>query len=103
MTDAILALTGRPRDLVRYVTDRPGHDRRYALDAGALRATGWAPRWTFEDGLAATVEWYREHARLVGGREERRVSRLLPARCTATACAMRRRRHGSGRRMTRAR
>ena len=57
----ILGLTGRPRDLVRHVTDRPGHDRRYALDAGRLRATGWAPRWTFEDGLAATVEWYRAH------------------------------------------
>ena len=61
VTDAILSLTGRPHDLVRYVADRPGHDRRYALDAGRLRAAGWAPRWTFEDGLAATVEWYRSH------------------------------------------
>jgi len=61
VTDAILALTERPRDLVRQVADRPGHDRRYALDAGRLRATGWAPRWTFEDGLAATVAWYRTH------------------------------------------
>jgi dTDP-glucose 4,6-dehydratase len=61
VTDAILALTGRPADLVRYVSDRPGHDRRYALDAARLRATGWAPRRTFEDGLAETVEWYRTH------------------------------------------
>jgi dTDP-glucose 4,6-dehydratase len=61
VTDAILGLTGRPRDLVRYVADRPGHDRRYALDAGRLRATGWTPRWTFEDGLVATVAWYRAH------------------------------------------
>src|SRR4029453_14229263 len=41
VTDAILALTGRPADLVRYVSDRPGHDRRSALDAARLRATGW--------------------------------------------------------------
>src|SRR5262245_45182037 len=61
VTEAILALTGRPGDLVRYVTDRPGHDRRYALDASRLRATGWAPRRTFEDGLAETVQWYRTH------------------------------------------
>jgi dTDP-glucose 4,6-dehydratase len=61
VTDAILSLTGRPRDLVRYVADRPGHDRRYALDAGRLRATGWRPRQTFEDGLAATVAWYGTH------------------------------------------
>ena len=61
VTDLILRLTGRPPDLIRYVTDRPGHDRRYALDAGRLRATGWRPRHGFEDGLAATVEWYRAH------------------------------------------
>ncbi len=61
ITDAILALTGRPRDLVRYVSDRPGHDRRYALDAGRLRAAGWVPRRMLEDGLADTVAWYRAH------------------------------------------
>ncbi len=60
VTQAILAHTGRPAGLVRHVTDRLGHDRRYALDSSRLRATGWAPRWTFEDGLAATVAWYRE-------------------------------------------
>src|SRR5215468_1072482 len=59
VTDLILGLTGRPSDLVRYVSDRPGHDRRYALDSGLLRRTGWRPRHTFEDGLAGTVEWYR--------------------------------------------
>lgn len=61
VTEAILARTGCPPDLIRHVTDRPGHDRRYALDATRLRATGWAPQWTFEDGLAATIEWYRAH------------------------------------------
>jgi dTDP-glucose 4,6-dehydratase len=61
VTAAILRATGRGPELVRHVTDRPGHDRRYALDASKLRATGWAPRWTFGDGLAATVAWYRDH------------------------------------------
>jgi dTDP-glucose 4,6-dehydratase len=58
---AILELTGRPESLVQYVTDRPGHDRRYALDSSRLQATGWRPRWSLRDGLAATVEWYRAH------------------------------------------
>jgi dTDP-glucose 4,6-dehydratase len=60
VTDRILTLLGRPASLVRYVADRPGHDRRYALDSARLRATGWRPRQTFEDGLEATVAWYRE-------------------------------------------
>jgi dTDP-glucose 4,6-dehydratase len=61
VTDAILRATGRGPELVRHVADRPGHDRRYALDASKLRASGWAPRRTFADGLAATVAWYRDH------------------------------------------
>lgn len=61
ITDRVLQLTARPETLVRYVADRPGHDRRYALDANTLRATGWAPQWTFADGIAATAEWYRAH------------------------------------------
>jgi dTDP-glucose 4,6-dehydratase len=61
VTDEVLRLTGRGPELVRSVTDRPGHDRRYALDASRLRATGWAPRRAFADGLAATVAWYRDH------------------------------------------
>jgi dTDP-glucose 4,6-dehydratase len=61
VTDLILGLTGQPSDLVRYVSDRPGHDRRYALDSSLLRAAGWRPQHGFEDGLAATVEWYRTH------------------------------------------
>jgi dTDP-glucose 4,6-dehydratase len=61
VTDRILALLGRPAALVRYVADRPGHDRRYALDASRLRATGWQPRHSFEDGLAAAITWYRDH------------------------------------------
>jgi dTDP-glucose 4,6-dehydratase len=59
LTHRILALAGKPESLIRPVPDRPGHDRRYSLDTTKLRALGWAPRVDFEDGLAATVEWYR--------------------------------------------
>jgi dTDP-glucose 4,6-dehydratase len=59
MTDLILRLLDRGPDLVRHVADRPGHDRRYALDAGRLRASGWRPQRALEEGLAATVAWYR--------------------------------------------
>ena len=56
----ILAATGRDESLIEYVTDRPGHDRRYALtNAKLTRETGWEPAMEFEQGLARTVEWYR--------------------------------------------
>jgi dTDP-glucose 4,6-dehydratase len=59
----ILAATGRPGDLIRFVTDRPGHDRRYALSSGKImRETGWSPQTNFEDGLARTVRWYAGNA-----------------------------------------
>jgi dTDP-glucose 4,6-dehydratase len=51
------------RDLRTFVTDRPGHDRRYAIDATKVRRElGWAPRFTFEEGLRQTVQWYLAHA-----------------------------------------
>jgi dTDP-glucose 4,6-dehydratase len=50
------------RDLIRFVADRPGHDRRYAIDASRLKGElGWAPRQDFETGLAATVQWYLDN------------------------------------------
>ena len=59
----ILSLTGKPESLIRYVTDRPGHDRRYALSSEKLmRETSWAPAMDFETGLARTIEWYRANA-----------------------------------------
>jgi dTDP-glucose 4,6-dehydratase len=60
ITDTILGLLGKPRSLVRHVEDRPGHDRRYAVDSSKLtRRTGWKPQQAFEDGIRQTVEWYR--------------------------------------------
>jgi len=61
LTRRLLALVGRPESLVRRVADRPGHDRRYSLDCAKLRALGWSPQVPFEDGLARTVAWYRQH------------------------------------------
>jgi dTDP-glucose 4,6-dehydratase len=59
----ILAATGRGEELIEYVTDRPGHDRRYALSsAKLLRETGWEPRVSFEEGLERTIAWYRANA-----------------------------------------
>jgi dTDP-glucose 4,6-dehydratase len=61
LTREILRLTGRPETLIRPVTDRPGHDRRYSLDSSKIAGLGWTPQWRFADALAATVRWYREH------------------------------------------
>ena len=59
----ILQHTGKPDSLIRYVTDRPGHDRRYALSSEKLmRETGWSPLMNFEDGIAHTIEWYKAQA-----------------------------------------
>jgi dTDP-glucose 4,6-dehydratase len=57
----ILDLTGADPSLLRKVEDRPGHDRRYSLETTKIRRLGWEPRRTFEEGLAETVEWYREN------------------------------------------
>ena len=57
----ILALTGRDDSLIEYVTDRPGHDRRYSLSADKLKALGWSARVRFGEGLERTVEWYRDN------------------------------------------
>lgn len=58
----ILKLVGKGEDLITYVTDRPGHDRRYAMDSSKARAQlGWTPDYTFEEGLKQTVQWYLDN------------------------------------------
>ena len=62
VADGILAILGKPDSLKTYVPDRPGHDRRYLLDATKLRTElGWAPTIGFDEGLAETVAWYAAH------------------------------------------
>jgi len=56
------APSGSARRLITFVKDRPGHDRRYAIDASKIqRELGWKPAWTFEQGLRETVQWYLQH------------------------------------------
>lgn len=62
ITHLLLELLGKPQSLIRYVTDRPGHDLRYAIDCSkAERELGWTPQISFEKGLLETIDWYRRH------------------------------------------
>ena len=58
----ILRVLEQPSDLIRFVPDRPGHDRRYAMDGARLAALGWRPEVPFDDGLRTTIAWYQQHA-----------------------------------------
>src|SRR5439155_22336451 len=57
----IIERTGADPALVRHVADRPGHDRRYSLVTDKLRRLGYVPQRSLTEGLAATIEWYREN------------------------------------------
>lgn len=58
----VLDLLGQPRTLVQFVSDRPGHDRRYAMNCHKIKSElGWQQRWTFDTGLPETVRWYAEN------------------------------------------
>jgi dTDP-glucose 4,6-dehydratase len=61
LTGMLLEACGVGWEMVEYVEDRKGHDRRYSVDDSKLRELGYAPRVPFEDGLAGTIAWYREH------------------------------------------
>ena len=60
LTHRLLAITGRDEAAIDYVTDRPGHDRRYAVDSSKIRALGWAPRHSLDQRLEDTVRWYAD-------------------------------------------
>jgi dTDP-glucose 4,6-dehydratase len=61
VVNRIVELSGRDESLIEYVTDRPGHDRRYSLSSDKVRALGWEPLTRFTDGLPLTVDWYRDN------------------------------------------
>ena len=63
VTHSVLDALGKPRSLIQFVKDRPGHDRRYAIDPTLIETElGWRPRETWESGLRKTIEWYRENS-----------------------------------------
>ena len=61
LTRRILELVGKGEDLIKLVPDRPGHDRRYSIDATKLRGLGWQPTMDWDEGVALTVRWYQEN------------------------------------------
>jgi len=61
LTEKVLSMCGAGDEMIEYVADRLGHDRRYSVDCGKARALGWAPARSLDEALAATVEWYRGH------------------------------------------
>jgi dTDP-glucose 4,6-dehydratase len=62
LAETILDILELPRDRIEFVADRPGHDRRYAIDAGRIHhELGWKPSVSFEEGIAATIAWYRKN------------------------------------------
>jgi len=67
VVELILAQLGKPLSLMTTVTDRPGHDRRYAITTEKIeKATGWHAEVPFEQGLAQTIQWYRENREWIG-------------------------------------
>jgi dTDP-glucose 4,6-dehydratase len=66
-------------DLITFVTDRPGHDRRYAIDASKLAQLGWTPQTEFDQGLTATIQWYIQAFRSSGLEEPGRLGLHSPA------------------------
>jgi len=63
LVEAVLAAVGKPLSLIRYVKDRPGHDRRYAIDPSKIESElAWRPHETWQSGLAKTIQWYRDNA-----------------------------------------
>ena len=61
VAEAVLEIMGKPRSLIEFVADRPGHDYRYALDVSRITELGWEPQVTFAEGLERTVRWYEKN------------------------------------------
>ncbi|MFH2019643.1 MAG: GDP-mannose 4,6-dehydratase, partial [bacterium] len=68
ITKLVLKILGKPESLIHFVEDRPGHDRRYAIDSTKILALGWKPEYTrdeFERGMKETVDWYLSNTKWV--------------------------------------
>ena len=66
MAQRLLRFTAKPESLLQYVADRPGHDRRYALDSRKIESElGWKPEISLEDGVRQTIEWYKNNNKWV--------------------------------------
>jgi len=61
LTHSILEILGRDKSLIKFVKDRPGHDKRYSLDIAKIRALGWKPRHDFKKALELTIDWYKNN------------------------------------------
>jgi dTDP-glucose 4,6-dehydratase len=61
VAEAVLDILGKPKSLIEFVADRPGHDYRYALDTSRITELGWEPRVALAEGLERTVRWYQSH------------------------------------------
>jgi dTDP-glucose 4,6-dehydratase len=61
ITNLILKELNKPKSLIKFVEDRPGHDRRYSLDFSKIKKLGWKPKYEFETAMKTTIKWYREH------------------------------------------
>jgi len=85
VVDVILTRLGKPKSLIRHVTDRLGHDRRYAIDAGKIISElGWKPSVTFEEGIAKTIDWYLNNqlwlANVVSGEYQQYYEKMYTGR-----------------------
>ncbi|MDP3758674.1 MAG: dTDP-glucose 4,6-dehydratase, partial [Candidatus Daviesbacteria bacterium] len=61
LTKKILEALGKDESMIEHVADRPGHDRRYAIDASKIKALGWSPKHSFDEALIKTIEWYKQN------------------------------------------
>ena len=61
VVNKILQFLNLPNAAIEYIEDRKGHDMRYAVDSSKIRALGWSPKWTFEEGIEQTIEWYKNN------------------------------------------
>jgi len=62
ITQLVLKTLGKGKEMIEYVKDRPGHDRRYALDSAKIQRLGWKPKYKFSEAMRLTIDWYRDNA-----------------------------------------